>query len=261
VKGFLVRKGNSELLIEKHKKYTFGLIEDLKIFTEKCYYSGKRLFKAVVKVQSVFRTWNFLKLNKAQLENMKKVLKDVKTVIKTLISSYKLSKGKKSFIKRKLFEIRKRLAMQTISKALSTYKKSRFKSKKHSRKISFDNLLLNFASKFPNPHMTSLHQPSSPDKSESSDESSLEATRFYSKKQSFDLRKFRPSLLGTIPVLIEQKRHSMIWVERFDEESKSQVIGLKEAESGSHLIIRKKTLNRPISASLSKPRTSISRVV
>lgn len=239
VKGFLVRRQNEALLIEKHKIYTFGLISSLSEFAEECYYKGKRLAKAVIKVQSTFRTFNYLVKNKEKNEKMKKFLKDFKEILKVVVNSFFVLKMRKKFVKKRLKAIRVNLAVHSISKAVALYKKSRFKNKKHVKRISFDNLMMNFAAKFTN---LAAIKP----KSSSSDDSSSDVDDYLeSKKNSFDLKRFRPSLLGTIPVLIERKRKSQIWVEKFDEETKSQVIGLKSEENTQNLGFRKNLSIRP----------------
>ena len=239
VKGFLVRRQNESLLIEKHKIYTLGIISNLSEFAEECYYKGRRITKAVIKLQSKIRTFNYLLQNKAKNEMMKKFLKDFKEVMKVVVNSFFVMKKREKFVKRRLKVIRVNLAINSISRAVALYKKNRFKNKKHVKRISFDNLMMNFAAKFTNLAAIKPNSSSSEDSSSDVDEC------MESKKNSIDLKRFRPSLLSAIPVLIERKRKSQIWVEKYDEETKSQVIGLKSEENTQNLGFRKNLSIRP----------------
>lgn len=232
VKGFLARRKYEGILIDLHRKYTCGLIEDLEQYAERTFYIGKVILKAVIKIQSVVRTWNYLRKNKNYLLQAKQQLRKIRIHCRVLASKHKLKQKSEEYIKSRLEKIRKNLIKLKIKQIIQRFKRSiKRNNKKMSKKTPKDSLLVSFSVLVGNILKgDTMKKESVSELSDSDSEDEVKEIELKVKKNS---RIKRVSLspcaaFPGIPVLIELKRKSQIWVERFDPQVKAKVIDLKQ---------------------------------
>lgn len=248
-KGFITRRKYEGILIELHKKYTYGLVEDLKLHAKKTFYIGKVVLGAVVKVQSVIRTWNYLRKHGRDLLQSKQQLRRVRIHCRILANQCKLKQKREEFIKSRLETIRKNLIKLKIKQIIQRFAKS-FKRniRKSNKKTPKDSVFVNFSALLGN--ILKGETIKNEDKSESDYSDSEDGEG----KGAVKGRNYRMGKRGSampcqvfsgIPVLIELKRKSQLWVERFDPQIKANVIDFKKDWLSINEARRRISVTRP----------------
>lgn len=258
VRGFLIRMKYEEVLIGIHKKFTGGLISELGEFAEQCYYAGRVFMKAVTKVQSTVRAWNYSKKNKESIIQTRKTLRAIREHLKILACVHYLKEKHSEYIQNRLKVIRKNLIKLRIREILQKFKIKFNRNKKTSKKSLNDSINLSASPRFSKFFLGEMIERRSISVSNTSDEEEDEIIQFKinKKRQGFNIMPYRPSVFSGVPVLIENKRKSQLWIERIDLETKMKVIDFKVQGDKLDEIKRRISMNRPNSESILNSETA-----
>ena len=229
VRGWLIRRKTEEMLIEIRRRITKKVLFDMDNGIGKIIYIGNRVKIASVKIQSIYRGWKFRSINMEKIQGGKKILQGMKLILSFFVCKEMINEKKNNYKSIRLRKIREKLAIMVINQALVKIKETDLKPSKNLRKLP-DHILsdepaltFKFATRKKR-EKTIIESPSEASDSSNSPDSKGQSPLKFS-NVFYD---YRPrTVTQGIPILIQKKRPSQIWMELVDNKKRTSVITLK----------------------------------
>lgn len=233
IKGWLTRLRYEKIIIENSRRITNNLLKDLTDTVKKIYYIGKVINIAANKIQTEFKNSKFKTTQKNVLRRMKTNHTTLGYFTRALVCKYLLMTNKESRKSLILKKIKKKIAVdmkKKLSKLQST--PGKISPRKRNSEILDE---FKVSEEFARPSNSKKFTIQEIDSSSS--KSSIDQVDLDKLKMSLVSYYIRPQLLSEgIPVLVERKRNSRIWVQKIDESSGNLSLELKN-DANTHFNI------------------------